>query len=406
MAAARPLRLTTTRLQALRATGRQRDISDPEKPGLVLRISPSGSKNWLFRYRWRGEAVRLAIGAYPARSLADARAAAQSCREFLERGIDPRTARRTYRTDTPATSKPDGHSVAHLAEEFMTRYIEPHQKRPEYVRRIIEAEVLKDWRARDARTIEPLEVIELLDGIVDRGSPVMANRTAAVLSQMFRFGLHRKLVASNPVQLLFRPGGPERGRERVLEDAELRLLFAKIDAVMIRAPRTAAAVRIMLLTACRRGELALARWVDLDLDGDAPSWRIPAENAKTGTEYLIPLVAQAVDEFRALKRLAGRSAYVLPADAGDGAMDAKLLTRSIARHMKAFGKVKLTPFTAHDIRRSVRTGLARLKIAPHIAERVLNHAQPGIVATYDRHAYLEEKRAALTAWAAHLDSLQ
>jgi integrase len=84
-------------------------------------------------------------------------------------------------------------------------------------------------------------------------------------------------------------------------------------------------------------------------------------------------------------------------------MDPRLLTRSTARHLETFAEHKVGAFTLHDLRRTVRTGLAKLGIRPDIAERCLNHAQPGIIATYDTHQYLEEKRDALTQWADHLE---
>jgi hypothetical protein len=113
----------------------------------------------------------------------------------------------------------------------------------------------------------------------------------------------------------------------------------------------------------------------------------------------------AVQEFRRLKKRAKRSRYVMPAAAGDSPIDPKLITRSIARHLDTLAEHHVAAFTLHDLRRTVRTGLSRLKIQPHVAERVLNHAQPGIAAVYDVHAYQDEKREALDKWAAHLASL-
>ena len=90
----------------------------------------------------------------------------------------------------------------------MLRHVHRQRRRPEYVQRILNAEVVPRWGSRDARAIKPREVIELLDEIADR-APVMANRVAGIHSQMFRFGIHRALVETTPVQLLYRPGGKE-----------------------------------------------------------------------------------------------------------------------------------------------------------------------------------------------------
>ncbi len=263
--------------------------------------------------------------------------------------------------------------------------------------------MLPQWKGRDARTIEPHEVIELLDRIVDRGSHVMANRVAAILTQLFKFGIHRRIVKASPVQLLYRPGGKEKPRERSLADDELKAFLADPKAAT-RYERLAHALVVLLLTGQRRGELALARWRDVDLA--AKTWTIPAENSKTGRGHVVPLSDWAVRELETLKQMAKKSAFVLPANGGSRPIDAKQLTRGVARCQTRMKKLGVDAFTLHDLRRTCRTGLARLKIAPHIAERVLNHAQEKIPGTYDVHDYLDEKRDALEKWAAHLAGLR
>jgi integrase len=299
----------------------------------------------------------------------------------------------------------NSHNVAALIKDFTERHLRKRRRRPEYAERILQKE-LAGWSHRDARTIKLREVIELLDAIVERPAPVMANRVAGLLSQMFRFGIHRQIVETSPVQLLFRPGGTERPRQRTLDDQELASLLANVDEVTKRAKRSGIAIRLILLTAVRRSELTGARWSEVDLEAKAPVWDIPAKRTKTGVAFAVPLTPPAVDQFRRLKRLAGRSPWVFPAETADEAMDPRLLTRSIARHLETFAEHKVGAFTLHDLRRTVRTGLARLGIRPDIAERCLNHAQPGIIETYDTHHYLEEKRDTLTRWANHLQLLR
>jgi integrase len=258
------------------------------------------------------------------------------------------------------------------------------------------------WKGRDARTIKPREVIELLDGIVERGSPVAANRTAAVLGQMFKFGIHRAIVEDSPVKLLMRPGGQEKPRDRALTDKELTI-FLKDPLACTRQPRLAYVITVLLLTGQRRGELVMARWRDIDFKGK--TWTIPAENSKTGAASIVPLSAWAIETFERLKKRAGESVWVLPAAEPSEHLDAKLLTRGVAKCLKRFNNEGIEDFTLHDLRRTCRTGLAKLKIEPHIAERVLGHVQERIAATYDVHSYMDEKRAAVEKWAAHLIAL-
>jgi integrase len=386
-------------------------LTDPAVAGLMLRVRKTGTRGivreFRFRYKFRRRTGVITLGNFPGLSLADARARAQRFRDLLQDGIDPRSAmnRPGPRATVEVPAAGNSHNLAALVKDFTERHLRQRLKHPEYAERILQKE-LADWAHRDARTIKPREVIELLDAIVDRPAPVMANRVAGLLSQLFRYGIHRQIVESSPVQLLFRPGGTERPRQRALDDEELAALLANVDEVTKRSRHTGIAIRLILLTAVRRSELTAARWSELDLEAKVPVWDIPAERTKTGVAFAVPLTPPAVEQFKRLKRTAGRSPWVFQAEDGDGPMDPKLLTRSIARHLDTFAEHKLGAFTLHDLRRTVRTGLAKLGVRPDIAERCLNHAQPGIIATYDTHQYLDEKRDALTQWAAHLQGLR
>jgi integrase len=387
-------------------------LTDPAVAGQMLRVRKTSTRGivreFRFRYKFKGRTGVITLGHFPGLSLADARARAQQFRDLLREGINPRSAVNRPRSRTGAVDGPaagNSHNVAALIKDFTERHLRKRRKRPEYAERILQRE-LAGWSHRDARTIKPREVIDLLDAIVERPAPVMANRVAGLLSQMFRYGIHRQIVETSPVQLLFRPGGTERPRQRALDDQELAALLANVDEVTKRAKRTGIAIRLILLTAVRRSELTGARWSELDLEAEAPVWEIPAGRTKTDVAFAVPLTRPAVEQFRRLKRLAGRSPWVFPAETGDGAVDPRLLTRSIARHLETFAGHKVGAFTLHDLRRTVRTGLAKLGIRPDIAERCLNHAQPGIIATYDVHHYQEEKRDALTRWADHLQELR
>lgn len=388
------------------------DHTDPATTGLQLRVREkrgSASRAWLLRYRWRREWVRIVIGHHPPMSLVEARERVQELRKAMDEGIDPRRAR-PRRREAPvplplsadSIAPGDKHSVEFLVSEFISRYVRPTRKRPEYAEAILNRDVLPRWRGRDARTIDPGEVVELLDGIVARGSRVMANRTAALLSQLFRFGIHRHIVKATPVQLLYRPGGKEKPRERVLTDQELRAFLVDPEDCT-RYPKLAHAMLVLLHTGQRRGELAAARWSDVDFT--ARTWSIPDENAKAGRGHVVPLTNRAVGEFQGLKRLARGSRWVLPDSTGQKPMNPIRLSRGLARCLDRFKERGIKAFTLHDLRRTCRTGLSRLKIEPHIAERVLNHVQPGVAGVYDRFAYVDEKRAALEKWSDHLVGL-
>jgi hypothetical protein len=166
-------RLTVSRIEGLEPEAARYELTDPAVAGLQLRVEPTGAKSWILRYYWRGRRVRLSLGTYPEVSQRGAHEAASRARKLLEDGIDPRRAERPSAKRRLASVPTDGnaapanrHSVENLADEFMRLHIHGAQKRkrPEYVKRVLDVDVLPIWKGRDARTIKPREVVELLDG--------------------------------------------------------------------------------------------------------------------------------------------------------------------------------------------------------------------------------------------------
>ena len=400
------VRLTNARVQALKPAAERYEVGDPSCAGLQLRVADTGVKSWHWRFYWHGKRARLVLGMWPKTSLAEAHERVNAARTLLHRGIDPRRSGLTPATrvkaEKPLSPGVAGHSVTHLAAEFMARHVKRQRRRPEYVQRILDKSVLPRWGSRDARTIRPREVIELLDEIADR-APVMANRTAGVLSQMFRFGIHRSIVESSPVQLLYRPGGKEKPRARAFSEDELKAFLVNLDDAC-RYQRLPHVLRLLLLTLQRRSELALAEWHEFNFK--EKTWTIPDAHAKVGKGHVLPLSAWAIEELQKLKVMAAGSRYVLPNTEKSAPANPLCITRGVARCLKRFKKHGIATFTPHDLRRTGRTGLARLGVKTDVAERVLNHARERIEATYDVHEYISEKREALEKWAQHLADLQ
>jgi len=436
-------RLTGNAITGLKPREALYEVTDPGSAGLKLRVMPSGSKYWFFRFYWRNRRQRLALGQWPAVGLAEARARAQKAREMLDESIDPRKAgifkranaraeslpqhapvpvsqvvstqlparatpnvvkRPTDLSDDPDNVPKDTHSVLFLAHEFYHRHVvkERKRKRPAYVKRVLNADMLPQWRDRDARTITSREVIELLDKIVDRGSPVMANRTANILSQMFMYGIHRATVADSPVKLLYSPGGTEVPGGRALSELELKMFLLNCESVC-RTRRCGHILMTLLLTMQRRQELALAKKTEFDLENR--TWSIPDEHAKKGRGHVLPLSDWAVAEIRSLMSISRTSVYLLPRKNGLKPINPMLITRSVERLVHRFQAVGIERFTPHDLRRTGRTGLASLGIEDEIAERVLNHQKKGMKRVYDRFAYFPQTRDAIEKWAKYLRDL-
>jgi integrase len=401
------------------------ELTSPDRAGLQIRVEPYGRRIFPWRHQWRGKTKRLTLGecgAPPLIGLAEARAVVAAARAEPARGTDPATTRPTSAPVRAATRAPrmslvtvepgaprvgsaaDQNSVASLVDEFVRVHVRTHSKDPEPTVRLLEREVVAYFGDRDARSLAPREIVLRLDEIVARSAPYMANRTAAVLSQLYRFGIQRGLVEHSPVLLLGKPGGRERPRSRVLSEEQTQTFLQHLDEVY-RSERTKQALRVLLCTGQRRGELFRAEWRDIDLVGR--EWTIRESIAKNGQRSLVPLSEAAVVAFEKLKALARGSRFVMPREDGHSMADPKPLTRAVARSLKNWRALGVAEqFNVHDLRRTLRTGLARLRIAPRIAERVSGHKQRGVLAVHDLHAYTDEKREALERWATYLAGLE
>jgi integrase len=395
-----------------------------------LRVAVSGSKAWLFRFKWDGAATRITLGKFPAVGLAEARQLAMKNREWLDKGIDPRRAADRLgrgngddRKGTPPGSTPsapgrepldpsdferrlaatpkgsvpmpatgDRSSVLFIAHEYIEKWFKAQGKNSKEACRMLRAYVLPKWHWRDGRTITSREVIELLDQVVERGAPAMANNLAQMLGHMFKFAIHRGTLENSPVQLLYRPGGRPRRRKRVLSEEELRSFVTNIDLICCTKKRKHVLL-VLLLTMQRRGELARAEWTEFDFANR--TWKIPAAHSKNKREHAVPLTRWAIAELDALKLLANGSRFVLPGKKPDRHADPKLITRGVKRLLPRFLAHGIDAFVPHDLRRTGRTTLGRLKVSPFIGERVINHSKGVLEETYDLWDYFDEKRDAL-----------
>ena len=305
----------------------------------------------------------------------------------------------TPKDRVPRPDPGDRSSVLFIAHEYIEKWFKAQGKNSKEACRMLRADVLPKWHWRDGRTITSREVIELLDKVVERGAPVMANNLAQMLGHMFKFAIHRGTLESSPVQLLYRPGGKPRRRKRVLSEEELRSFVTNIDSIC-RTKKRRHALMVLLLTMQRRGELARAEWSEFDFDNRR--WKIPASHSKNKREHAVPLTRWAVDELKALKLLADGSRFVLPGKNPERHADPKLVTRSVKRLLPQFLAHHIHAFVPHDLRRTGRTTLGRLGVTPFIGERVINHSKDVLEDTYDLWDYFDEKRDALERFETYL----
>jgi integrase len=361
----------------------QVEIFDKGYPGLALRISYGGQKTWSAFYRLHGKLHRISLGTYPAMGLAEAREAWRQIRQDVTRGIDPAPA---HKVERPATT------FAAVAEEWLRRDQSGNRSLPT-IRRIVDRELIPAWGNRPIQEISRRDILDLIDGIVDRGSPVMARRVQARLHRLFRWCVGRGIIAVNPVADLPKPGS-EPKRDRVLTDDELVQVWKGTDVLGFPF---GPAHQLLILTGARREEIGRLKWDEIDGD----TIRLKGDRTKNGEPHDIPLSALARVLLEKLPRIVG-SEFVFTAG---GRKPVSAWSTAKARLDAA---VLIAPWRIHDLRRTVATGCQRLGVGLQVVESILGHtagSRAGVIKIYQRHNYADEKRSALEAWGAHVMAL-
>jgi integrase len=367
--------------------------------GLYLRIRDSGRGEWLFRYSLHGRDRWLPFAAADDMPLEAARKKARALRVQVDDNRDPIAERRAE--DCAARGRG---TFRELAEAWFAAEVKPRLKHPEAVRRALDRHLIPRLGALTTDAVEPADCTAVLDR-VRRRHPALANDLLRYLRAIFAFAIRKHKLKVSPVGAFsarLDAGGKEESRTRALSADELSALFAAIRKEPTFGGDNLMLVRLLLALCVRKGELLAARWTEFELDGESSAgavWRLPAERSKTGAPLDIPLVPQVVEWLRAVKAMSAGSEWVFPARRRDARSKVEHVGRDTVN--VALARVdtgSMEPFTVHDLRRTARTQLAALGVAPHVAELCLNHKPRGVGAIYDRHSYFGERRAALRSW--------
>src|SRR4051812_19674465 len=207
------------------------EFPDGLLPGLYFVLQPSGVRSWAVRYRCAGKSRKLTLGPYPVLDLSTARARAREALQVLALGRDPASEKRDA-LRAARLGGPNEDRIANIVETFLERHAraKTRPRTAEETARIFRLHVLPHWGERDIQDISRRDVIALLDGIVDQGKPVVANRTLVVVSKLFNWALDRAIVEMTPCLRVARPT-EEKSRDRVLSDDELRLAWLAAEKV-------------------------------------------------------------------------------------------------------------------------------------------------------------------------------
>ena len=378
-------------------------------------------------YRVQGKLVRETLGtAAVIPNVADARARARESLLKAQAGVNPIELRRLAEQAATLLNKSMPKSFAATVNFYLERYAERNTRASTHkeTKRVLEHDVRVQWGNRPVTEITRRDVIELLDAIIDRGAAVQANRTLAVLRRFFNWALEREIIAVSPIAGLKAPTA-ETARDRALTDGEIRLFWVGCDRL---GWPFGPMFKLLLLTAQRRDEVGGMEWSEIE-PLDKRVWTIPREKAKNDRRHEVHLSELTIEIIRELPRMSRSKA------GGAGSEPSScLFTTNGERPVSGFSKAKrrlddymmqllgagieeagndphgaeIDGWILHDLRRTAATGMAGLNIAPHVVDRILNHVSGtirGVAAVYNRHAYLEERKAALEAWGRRVESL-
>jgi len=389
-------KLTDRAVKLLKARSERFEVWDSSAPGFGVRVSPAGRKSFIYLYRFEGRARRMTMGVYPRMSLATARTRHAEARELLdEKGRDP--GAELVKTKRASRDAP---TVNDLVAEYMEKWAKPRKRSWKEDERKLKQDVCPVIGHKKIEAVTRRDIRDILDAVMDRGAPIAANRTLAVMRKMFRWGLSVDLLPHNPCEAIQAPA-EENQRDRVLDEDEIKTLWARLDGSDISMhPGIRLCLKLMLVTAQRRTEMVTVRWADIDLV--TGWWVIPEGIVKNKRSHRVPLSPLAIQLLRTAKKELGGSEYVFPNLSGDGSVRPESVSKSVSRNVAAF---KIDYFRCHDLRRTAATQMASTGTPRTIVGKVLNHSDGGVTAIYDRYSYDKEKRKALNAWGRKLESI-
>jgi len=365
--------------------------------GLFLLVQPNGCKWWRYKYRFAGKEKLLALGAYPEVSLADARERHDQARKVLAAGRDPGEAKKAAKRQAIIRHENNFEAIARewhgkRSHTWTEKYALSSLRR-------LQADVFSKIGERPIAEITTAEMLDVLRLIERRGAHDLAHRVQQLCGQIFTYAIVTGRAERNPVNDLRGALTPVVKKHNAYLRADQLPEFLKKMADYDN-PQTRLAMKFLLLTFVRTGELRGALWSEFDIK--KAEWRIPAERMKMRDPHIVPLSKQALAVLEELKPISGHWEYVFPNQHKPrGQMSENTILYALYR-MGYHSKL-----TGHGFRGTASTILNEHGFAPDVIERQLAHAERnGVRKAYNHAQYLPERRKMMQWWADYLDGIQ
>ena len=395
--------LTTRAVDAAKPApaGKRTELWDGIVPGLALRVTDTGAKSFVLAARYPGSSntARRALGGYGELTLEEARSKARSWLQLLERGIDPRVE---IERQQAAELRKQAATFASVAEEFVREKLSK-ERRGHDAEVALRRELVPRWGARQVPEISRGDVKLMLEQVKAR-APYQAHALLALARRLFSWAIERERfgLEHNPCNNINGKTfiGEKQPRARHLSDDEIRAFWQTCEEMGYPHGDLG---RALLLTATRHREMAAAPWSEFDMP--QAKWTIAQERFKSNSEHAVPLVPAMLELLEALPRFKSGTCLFSTTYGRVPTDITEKVKNKIDRRMAEILGREVQPWRVHDLRRTVRTHLAALRIPDHIAEMVLGHGKKGLQRVYDQHQYEVEIREALEKWAARLRSI-
>jgi integrase len=366
-------------------------------PGLQLRVSGHDVRSFSALVRVEGRLKRYTLGQHPRLTLKDARRrtlalwrAADEGDLPIDRAIDPRPMLMHAAPLPPLEPAPPPPAPLVTYAQMIERYVELHAKPNARSWRAIEAGLrhaaVQHFMPLHAEEITRRQIIDVLDGLVLAGTPYAAITVRKYVAMAFRWAHDREMISVNPAERI-RPPAKNIDRDRVLTDAELGAVWR---ASFRMGDPYGQLIRCLILLGQRRTETASVRWSHIVGD----EWHLA--QTKNGRPHLVPLPPLVMETLASLPRH-GDDAYVFTSDGG------ATFCRGYSKAKQELDRLSgVRNFRLHDLRRTMRSGLARLGVPATICRKIIGHSDGKIDRIYDRYDALVERREGLERWEQHV----
>jgi integrase len=389
--------LTDRRVREAKAGIKARKITDGG--GLFLFVTPAGGKLWRWKYRYQGTAKLMALGQFPAVSLASARKRHSEGRELLASGVDPMEQRRV---DKAKAQQEDENSFAMVAAKWLEHWRDGKSPRhADTMLRRMEANLFPTLGTRPIAMIEAPELVRVVKAIEERGAGDLAKRALQTTGQIFRYAIAHGYAKRNPASEI-KPADILKSTHKTnlarIDAKELPDLLKAIE-VYQGTQLTRLAFKLMTLTFVRTTELIGAKWSEFDIK--AHRWDIPAPRMKMKTPHIVPLARQTLEVLESLKLISGDSEYLFPGDRKGATMS----NNTILQGLERMGyKHRMT---GHGFRGLASTILhERGYQHDHIELQLAHTPRNAVSASYNHALYLQPRTKMMQDWADFLESTQ